>query len=244
MNWHARFCQQAQWTRPLRAHLFARLGVTAAARVLEVGCGTGALLEDFPSERQGALHGLDINRAALQEAARHAPDVALLCADGHSLPYARACFDLVFCHYFLLWTRDPLRVLTEMRRVTRPGGVVLALAEPDYGGRVDYPPELEAAGRLQAESLRAQGADPNMGRKLTGLFVRAGLRQVEAGILGGEWRVPAPEPDGLEWEILQSDLSAFLSAGELNALQQREREAHRRGERILFVPTFFACGRV
>lgn len=244
MNWHARFRQQAQWTRPLRAHLFARFGVMSAARVLEVGCGTGALLEDFPPEQRGSLHGLDRDRAILQEAAQNAPGVALLCADGHSLPYAGACFDLVFCHYLLLWTRDPLRILTEMRRVTRPGGVVLALAEPDYGGRVDYPPELEAAGRLQAEALRAQGADPEIGRKLTGLFVRAGLQQVEAGILGSEWRVPAPEPDGLEWEVLQSDLAAFLPAGELDALRQREREAYQRGERILFVPTFFACGRV
>ncbi len=157
MNWHARFRQQAQWTRPLRAHLFARFGGMSAARVLEVGCGTGALLEDFPPERRGSLHGLDRDRAVLQEAAQNAPGVALLCADGHSLPYASACFDLVFCHYLFLWTRDPLQVLTEMRRVTRPGAVVLALAEPDYGGRVDYPPNSKPQGGLQAEALRAQG---------------------------------------------------------------------------------------
>lgn len=244
MNWHARFRQQARWTHTLRAHLFEKAALSVAARVLEVGCGTGALLEEFPPARRMGLHGVDMSLSVLREAAQHAPGVALLCADGQALPYPAACFDLTFCHYLLLWVPDPLRVLTEMRRITRPGGAVLALAEPDYGGRIDYPSELEALGRLQAESLRAQGADPAVGRKLAGLLVQAGLREVEAGILGAEWRVTAWQEDALEWQVLQADLSAHLSAEALQALKQSEAAARQHGERVLFVPTFFAWGRV
>jgi ubiquinone/menaquinone biosynthesis C-methylase UbiE len=44
MNWHNRFLQQAGWTRDLRTYLFAQAGIERARRVLEVGCGTGAVL--------------------------------------------------------------------------------------------------------------------------------------------------------------------------------------------------------
>jgi hypothetical protein len=46
MDWHSRYLQQAGWTSKLRGYLFQRAGVDKASRVLEVGCGTGAVLKD------------------------------------------------------------------------------------------------------------------------------------------------------------------------------------------------------
>ena len=37
-------------------------------------------------------------------------------------PFTNASFDLTFCHYLLLWLKDPLSAIKEMKRVTRPGG--------------------------------------------------------------------------------------------------------------------------
>ncbi|PWH15956.1 MAG: hypothetical protein DDG60_05055 [Anaerolineae bacterium] len=244
MNWHARYRQQARWTQSLRAYLFGKAAIAANAQCLEVGCGTGALLEELSLRQETLLHGLDTNFLALREAAVHAPSAILLCADGHALPYPNGLFDLTFCHYLLLWVRDPLRVISEMRRVTRPGGVVLALAEPDYGGRIDYPPELESLGILQSQALRTQGADPEIGRKLAGLFVQAGLRQVEAGILGAEWNTLTLHAESLEWSVLASDLAEYLSPQDLQTFQHQDTTARQNGQRVLFVPTFFAWGRV
>jgi hypothetical protein len=132
-----------------------------------------------------------------------------------------------------------------MRRVTRPGGAVLALAEPDYGGRIDYPRELAELGRWQAESLQRQGVDPEIGRKLAGVFVRAGLRQVESGVMGGEWAYPAAAGEtSLEWSVLESDLAGQIAPQDLQKLRQSEAAATQNGERVLFVPTFYAWGRV
>lgn len=244
MNWHIRYQQQARWTETLRAYLFDKAGLAAAGRVLELGCGTGALLEGLPVKPGAAIHGADWNLSAVMEASSHAPAVSLLCADGHFLPYPDSTFDLTFCHFLLLWVKTPGQVLSEMRRVTRVGGAVLALAEPDYGGRLDYPPALEQLGRWQAESLLRQGADPQMGRKLAGLFAGSGLRQVETGILGSEWRESTLMERSLEWDVLQADLAGHLPAQDIEKMRKLDETAWRTGQRVLFVPTFFAWGRV
>jgi ubiquinone/menaquinone biosynthesis C-methylase UbiE len=242
MDWHARYLQQARWTAQLRSYLLGRTGLQSAAHVLELGCGTGALLADFPF--QHGLHGLDLNFAALTQAARHAPGARLVCGDASCLPLPPAAFDLVFCHFLLLWVKDPLQVLSEMRRVTRPGGVVLAFAEPDYGGRIDYPFELAELGRWQVDSLRTQGADPLIGRQLAALFQQAGLAQVESGVLGGEWKAAAASSveHELEWQVLRADLARQIPAADLQKMQRLDAAARQAGARILYVPTFYAWG--
>ncbi|HEY3310081.1 MAG TPA: methyltransferase domain-containing protein [Anaerolineales bacterium] len=241
MDWHSRYLQQARWTAQLRAYLFKKAGLDVTSRVLELGCGTGALLIDFP--QQNALYGLDINLAALEQVEGHAPNAHLTCGDASDLPFASSAFDLTFCHFLLLWVADPQRVVDEMCRITRPGGSVLALAEPDYGGRIDYPVELAEAGRWQVQSLRMQGAEPEMGRRLAEIFTRAGLRQVETGVLGGEWKQGQFQSENdLEWLVLAEDLAGKVPHQSLQSLRNLDALSRERGERVLYVPTFFAWG--
>jgi SAM-dependent methyltransferase len=247
MDWHTRYLQQAQWTAQLRSHLFKKAGIDAASRLLEIGCGTGAVLAGLPSSAAG-LYGIDLSRSALAQAALHSPAAMLGCADATHLPFLNASIDMTFCHFTLLWVKAPLQVVMEMRRVTRSAGAVLALAEPDYGGRIDFPAELTELGRWQAESLQRQGADPLMGRKLAGIFTQAGLRHVETGILGGEWKSlpddfpPGSDANELEWEVLQADLAGQVTPEQLDRMRQADQLARQRHERVLFVPTFYAWG--
>ena len=242
--WHARFCQQAAWTRALRRYLWERAGVDQARRVLEVGCGTGAILPDLTGEATAA-HGLDLSRPHLKFARQHVGAARLVCGDGLALPYAPGSFDATCCHFLLLWIPAPAQALAEMVRVTRPGGAVLVLAEPDYGGRIDYPPELAVLGRWQRQALQRQGAAVEMGRQLGALLTQAGLAGVETGVLGGQWgAAPAPAAQALEWSVLLADLTDSADRQQAERLRQRESEAWQRGERILFVPTFYGWGRV
>jgi len=241
MDWHARYLQQARWTAQLRSYLFNKAGLQPGQRLLELGCGTGAVLADFP--QQAGLCGLDLDFQALTLAAQNSPGARLTCGDGASLPFANAAFEHVFCHFVLLWVRDPERVVSELRRVTRPGGAVLALAEPDYGGRVDYPPELAELGVWQAAALRRQGADVNMGRKLAAAFSRAGLQRVQTGVMGGQWQgAPSAQELELEWQTLSADLGGLAPAGKLDELRALNERAWALGERVLYVPTFYAWG--
>ena len=269
--WHQRFAEQTRWTIQVREYLFRLASLDSADRVLEVGCGTGAVLCELPGQaaeprsigdsrwkpaktesapyivppRYPAVFGMDIDYGSLVLASEYAPNAALTCGDAHLLPYASKSFDIVYCHYTLLWLTEPATALLEMRRVTRPGGWILCVAEPDYGGRIDYPPELSPVGEWQRRALKALGADPVIGRSLGALLTRAGLKEVQCGVLGGQWQHPAQEDGDLEWAVLEKDLEALSeppTPEEAAALRSVDLKARRRGERLLYVPTFYAAG--
>ncbi len=240
-QWHQRFSAQARWTADLRAYLFQRANLAPNSRILEVGCGTGAVLAELNAFAN--LHGLDLNPDYLRFTAQRLPAAHLVQADALRLPYSTAAFDLCVCHFLLLWVADARQVVSEMRRVTRPGGTVLALAEPDYGGRIDYPLELGDLGIMQAEALHDQGADIAMGRKLGELFWQAGLSEIETGVLGGQWHgAPTQEEWQSEWLVLADDLEGHFPTEQLQQLKEIDRRAWENASRVLYVPTFYACG--
>ncbi|MBW8010583.1 MAG: methyltransferase domain-containing protein [Chloroflexi bacterium] len=240
-EWHIRFRQQAEWTRDLRAYLFEKASLETAENIIEIGCGTGALLMEISKK----TCGLDIDLTRLRLAQSNSPNAALICGDAHSLPYAPHSFDISFCHFFFLWVFDPERVLKELVRITKQGGVVITFAEPDYGGRIDYPPELTKLGEWQREALRDQGANPLMGRELAALFSNADLQDVETGVLSSYQNgVTSKQARDLEWQVLEADFESKVEPREMRRLQIIDDGAWERGERVLFVPTFYACGRV
>jgi len=244
-EWHQRFTRQAGWTKGLRAHLLERANVHTGTRILDVGCGTGVINKELEGWNIPQF-GLDININQLKLAAKNTLSTHFTQGDAHWLPFVAGRFDLVMCHFLLMWVQDPHKALLEMARVTRSGGSVIAFAEPDYGGRIDYPPKLEILGAWQTKSLQQQGANPLIGRQLAGLFNRVGLESVETGVLGGQWSGP-PDWDSInsEWRIIESDMAnvpgLFSDAG-LQELKELDHIAYHNGERLLYVPTFYAWG--
>jgi ubiquinone/menaquinone biosynthesis C-methylase UbiE len=248
INWHERFLQQARWTKSLRDYLFSRALPQTATKILEIGCGTGAILSDLMGLSSGGaptLYGIDLQTAFLAEARQNATQARLACANAYDLPFLDNSFDAVFCHYLLLWLNNSAEALHEMQRVAAPNGAILVLAEPDYGGRIDYPEELTRLGIWQSQALYSQGADPKIGRRLAGLFQQAGLVEVESGVLGAQWGQSLTEGDNrIEWQVLRNDLAETIPQEELDTLERIDRKANQAGERVLYVPTFYAWGRV
>jgi len=241
MNWHTRYIQQAKWTRTLRTYLFEKAGLEEASHVLEVGCGTGAILSELPGDL--SLHGLDLDPAALAECRIHAPAASLIRGDALELPYSSKTFDIVYCHFLLLWVHDPLQALLEMKREAKPGADVIAFAEPDYTARVDKPGELVQLGQWQTESLKRQGADPGLGARLADLFSRVGIELLETGPIQNADHDSSPDEWETEWAVIESDLAGLVPGDDLHKMKMLDQQAWARGERELYVPTYFAWGR-
>ncbi|MGQ9731955.1 MAG: methyltransferase domain-containing protein [Candidatus Zipacnadales bacterium] len=133
-------------------------------RVLEIGCGHGTITPELVRRAAGKVVALDrdIRPTLLQ------PSVSAhyLAANACALPFSSGSFDLVFFANILMWT-DVGRAIHEATRILQPGGA-LVMMEPDFGGMIEYPPEL-ALREVWLQGLWRAGADPEVGRKLPGL---------------------------------------------------------------------------
>lgn len=236
---HQRYQRQAQWTRHIRNYFFTKFQIPLNPSILEVGSGTGAVLGEYASNSIKFLYGLDINLLPLFFCQQAFSQIRLIDADVNYLPLEDGRFDLTFCHFLLLWLKNPSQALKEMKRVTRPGGWVCAFAEPDYDGHIVYPQAMEELVILQTESLAHQGVNTSMGRQLNQLFYQCGLKKVECGILAAEWKDNANHIAN-ELQLIREDLDAI---GKENDFINYEKQLVNKEEAIYFVPTFYAFGR-
>lgn len=242
MNWHKRYSQQARWTHDLRAYVFNKINLNASSRVLEVGCGTGAILTELPKSQ--SIHGLDIDPVSVAQCKEHVPFINLTRGNALQLPYVDTSLNAVYCHFLLLWVNDPLQALLEMKRVTKPDGYVIAFAEPDYEHRIDQPGELVQLGKWQTEALRRQGADPSLGARLTDLFFQAGIKLIETGSIQSVRNDPTVEEQEVEWAVIEADLAGSVPEAEIQKMKMIDTQAWADGKRVLHVPTYFAWGQI
>jgi SAM-dependent methyltransferase len=153
---------------PMRARLLRRVGIAHRGPVLDLGAGWGLVTRELERRARGPVVALDRDPEAI---AALGPEAVR--GDACDLPFDAEHFDLVVCQQVLLWVGDLDRALSEIRRVLRPGGVLVAL-EPDYGGMIEHPAVI-AIGSLWRAALSHAGADPEVGRKLPAAASRAGL---------------------------------------------------------------------
>jgi ubiquinone/menaquinone biosynthesis C-methylase UbiE len=117
--------ERVMGTAVRRRHLLSR----ARGRTLEVGVGTGRNIADYPAETD--LTGVDISRAMLQiaeaRATRLGRAVELRIGDAQNLDFPDGSFDTVAAILFLSAVPDQHRAISEIRRVLRPGGLLLVL---------------------------------------------------------------------------------------------------------------------
>jgi len=159
------------------------LRVRPGMEVLEVGSGLGLLAADVASAAAGVrVVGVEQSPAQIAAAAKHS-NVRYTQGDAHNLEFEAGSFDLVYARYLLEHVSDPARVVSEMRRVTRPGGAVAACENDVTLLRVDPPcPTFEAVWKAFQEHQRGLGGDSQVGRRLYRLFRTAGFSRVELSV--------------------------------------------------------------
>ena len=239
-----RLDRQAIQTADMRHAVYQQAGLDQARTILDIGCGSGAVTSDLADWSGADLIAVDADPVMTDRTRNRKLQTAR--ADGRSLPFPDASFDAAVCNLTLMWTPDPAMMVREMARVVRPGGVVVASMEPDYGGKVHHPENPLIDVVFRGEAIASRGGDPHAGRKLRSHFVQAGLR-TEAGI--GNLEVPTTEQDlahlrrnGKTYRRMLTD--AGRTPSEIDAWEVEYREALEAGIQLSFLPVFWAIGRV
>ena len=169
-------------------------GVAPGQRVLDVGCGPGALTGELV-ERVGAdaVSAVDPSESFVAAVGERYPGVDVRRLAAEELPFEDGVFDAALAQLVVHFMSDPARGLGEMARVTRPGGVVAACVW-DHAGR---------GGPLSAFWQAARELDPDADDEsdlagtreghLAELLAAAGLRNVESTTLSAGVEHPSFE---------------------------------------------------
>jgi ubiquinone/menaquinone biosynthesis C-methylase UbiE len=157
----------------------------AGQRLLDVGCGPGTITADLAAlvapgevvalEREGSI----LDEAMAVAAERGLTTITPVVGDVYALDFPDDSFDVVHAHQVLQHLADPVAALVEMRRVTRPGGVVAA-RDADYDAMTWYPadPRLDRWNEIYHAAAHNNGAEPDAGRRLLAWANRAGFTKV------------------------------------------------------------------
>lgn len=169
-----------RWTRALGVLLveFARF---PDGRLLDVGCGTGSLAAAMAA--RGPTIGVDVAVPYLAYARRQVVPVRFVAGAASRLPFAAGVFAGAAAQLVLNFVGDPVAAVREMRRVTRPGGVVAACVWDFRGGLVYQRLLWDTAAGIDPNAAavrdRLFAAPLALPDGLPALFARAGIARVE-----------------------------------------------------------------
>ena len=188
-----------RYSEPLAARFADLAGVRRGQRVLDVGCGPGALTAELVT-RAGAESVSAVEPSASFAAAvrERLPGVDVRQAAAERLPFPDAAFDAALAQLVVHFMADPVAGLREMGRVARPGGVVAACVWDHAGGRGPLSGFWQAVLELDPEAEDESGLAGARDGHLAELFAQAGLGGIQPGTLTvrvhyanfGEWWDP------------------------------------------------------
>lgn len=185
-----------RYADPLAPLFCDHAGIRLDSRVLDVGCGPGALtavlVGRLGSERVAAI---DPSPSFVAAAAARFPDVEVLRGAAEALPHADDSFDAAMAQLVVHFMTDPVQGLREMARVTVPGGTVAACVWDHAGGRGPLSPFWQAVADVVPGTTGEAGGNGARAGHLRELAQAAGLVDVAEG----ELTVTSDYADFAEW---------------------------------------------
>jgi ubiquinone/menaquinone biosynthesis C-methylase UbiE len=173
--------------RFLESHVFEGINLTGRKKLLEVGCGVGAqteiLLKRYP---QVNITGIDLSQVQIQQALKHLANyvennrVNLSVENAEEMSFSSNQFDGAVLIWFLEHVLNPVKILKEVRRVLKPGGVISC--SEVFNATLYLSPECPAIMEYWNKFNKHQikmGGDPYVGVKLGDLLRQVGFTKIE-----------------------------------------------------------------
>jgi len=151
-------------------------------RVLDVGCGPGSITVGLAEElAPGKVTGIDIEESQISIAEELANNKGQRTCDFqvasiYDLPFEDAEFDAVYGHTILMQFEDLIPVLSELRRVLKPGGLI-SFREIDFGANLYYPEDsvFKELMTIFRKSIAHNQGNPDIGRSLASSLSNSGF---------------------------------------------------------------------
>ncbi|MGQ9680890.1 MAG: methyltransferase domain-containing protein [Candidatus Bathyarchaeia archaeon] len=164
---------------------FEIVGLKSGMKVLDAGCGTGAVARRMAAKvSPGEIYGIDIDSLFISEARKLAvnegiSNVKFDLGDVDDLKHDDGVFDVSYCRLVLMHIKDPVKTVKELKRVTKKGGVV-AVSDNDDGGVLTYPemPKMMDLWAKYGSLAKTRGEDRYIGRQLFSILSQAGLSPI------------------------------------------------------------------
>src|SRR5918995_5494591 len=183
-----------RYSVPLASAFADFAAVGPGRRVLDVGCGPGALTAELVA-RLGAdaVSAVDPSEPFVAAARDRHPGVDVQRAAAEQLPFEDRSFDAALAQLVVHFMADPVTGLREMARVTREGGVVAACVWDHAGGQGPLSRFWDVARELEPDVHDESQLPGSREGHLTELFEAAGLRDVEETLLSVDVEHPSFE---------------------------------------------------
>jgi ubiquinone/menaquinone biosynthesis C-methylase UbiE len=155
-------------------------------RVIDAGCGTGAITRKiaskvFPAETFGVdIDPLFIEKAKKTSLNEGMRNVRFELGNIDNLRYDDGFFDLAYCNLVLMHMKNPVKTVAELKRVTKKGGIVAA-SDTDDGALLIHPPMPRFSDLWSrfGEWANKRGMDRQIGRKLYSIFSETHLNPIK-----------------------------------------------------------------
>ncbi|MBD3652733.1 class I SAM-dependent methyltransferase [Kangiella sp.] len=199
-------------------HVYKNVDFSNITKLLEVGCGVGAqseiLLRRFPDIQ---LTGIDFSEVQLSAADKYLSSLPvakdryqLFQMDATNMDFKSNSFEGAFLCWVLEHIPDPARVLSEVRRVLQPGGIVYVNEVQNSTFFMDpYSQDLQQYWLAFNDHQKEVGGDPFIGAKLGNLLLALGYQDIQ--LEHKTWLLDNRSPD-LRKDIIEYWTDLLLSA--------------------------------